>query len=325
MTNNFPPDHPRNRGGSIQLPNGEPLTAMVDLGEVLLLYQPSYSYQLRTPDSIDPGGTNPGVPHEVVQTADYGSSNAGLARIFLQSVDMFQPARCSGLDELAAKKLLHAIALDVVVCGQVATSVTSQIEAIASQIVSGNVRRQPGGHALLPPQVVNLRDSCTAFLISAKRSIKAMCSLVALFIQAGDRDNNFRHLSERMKREGFQNQIVLDFLDERTLGTEFVIEHRNAQEHPDRTQLEITNFQLGADGNLRTPSWRRVGQKPTDWTAIATDMTNVYEFLLETAEELFVHLIMHRASRQFPLRVEQIPQGQREPSKPIRFRLSFAV
>src|SRR5271157_2905851 len=61
-----PPPHPRDRGGMFMLKNpddGSPIREVIVLGDRLLSITEKCTYAIQTADQIDPGHTNPDLPH----------------------------------------------------------------------------------------------------------------------------------------------------------------------------------------------------------------------------------------------------------------------
>ncbi len=86
--------HPRDSGGRFSLHNpddGSPIREAIALGERMLMITDKCTYAIQIADQIDPGRTNPSLPHNVQQKLfDHGAESEVLCRSFLQAWRMFR-------------------------------------------------------------------------------------------------------------------------------------------------------------------------------------------------------------------------------------------
>lgn len=84
---------PRDAAISVELKSGTgPITAMCPLDGLMEIYKRDATFQLRSPENIDPDRTNPNAVSTVAQTADVGSANPVVARVLLQGHEMLKDA-----------------------------------------------------------------------------------------------------------------------------------------------------------------------------------------------------------------------------------------
>jgi hypothetical protein len=320
----FPPSHPRNRGSIFKLPEPGEITAMVPSRDALIVYQPQRVYRVRTPDVIDPDGTNPGVPSVVEIACTYGSSHPAVARVFLQAHEMLKVANCDAtLDQAKVQDALFALSEDLVVCAQAADAVGSQVDRIVAQVAAAGLNVQNAGRLINPlPQVNGLDDHVTSFLIRAKRAIRATCTLVATFMEVPDTDSNFDHLKKRLDAAGHGASEMARLVTARAAGVRYFIERRNGQEHPSSpTRTVVENVRLMPDLTIRMPIWRLDGASPSQPDDAAAQMRGGIEILIDVAEMLIIYGVMHRRHPKLQLALVETPSASRDPSCPIRYRL----
>jgi hypothetical protein len=89
-----PPRHPRDYGGIFTLKNpddGTPIMERALLGDRLLWITEKCIYAIQMADQIDPGRTNPALPHNCQQKLfDHGVNSELLCRSFLHAKVMFR-------------------------------------------------------------------------------------------------------------------------------------------------------------------------------------------------------------------------------------------
>ncbi len=58
---------------------------------------------------------------------------------------------------------------------------------------------------------------------------------------------------------------------------------------------------------------------------IKEDMDAANHFLLQVAEAMLIHLVMHSLSKTFPFVIEEIPEDRIDEKIPVKYRLSVDV
>jgi hypothetical protein len=270
---------PRDMAGGFHFPNPGPITAMVPAGDVMWVYQPDHSYRMRSPDVIDPQRRNPNMRWAIEQALPYGSRRDAVARIIVGSHEMLHVGRTvPPLDTEVVAALLVSICNDVVSCEQACAAVARKVEIVVEQLRHPNAGR---GHAAFLPQVEGLNDDVTTFLISAKRAIKLLCSLTALFLAQQDQDNNFDHLANRLDGLGLAHTQLVTYLRQCADAVRGLITLRNGQEHVNApTRTVINNVQLMPDDTIAMPTWRLEGAAPLPPVAIVDAMRDAAAFLI---------------------------------------------
>jgi len=253
-----------------------------------------------------------------------GSASPAVARVLLQSHDFLQAAILKRqIDQSRVVETLHACKEAVVVCEKVAARVASQVDELGAGILAKGIPRDKYGRALNPfPQVTDLPADSTAFLIHSKRAIQQLCRLPSMFLALPQEDNNFDALSKRLTTAIGANAPVTQFVLANASGVKHWIDLRNYQEHPGDKRTIIENFAVLPNGTIAPPTWCVSGDPPCP---IRKDMLDGVDFLVEIAEAMLIHLVMHTIDDRYPFVVRQVPDAWIDPKKPIRYRLLLDV
>ncbi|MBV7569648.1 hypothetical protein [Pseudomonas sp. PDM27] len=324
---------PRHGPGSMELQGGTgPITTMCSCGSFLEIYKQDKTFRIQAPESIDPDETNPDAPWVASPVADVGSSNLTVARVLLQAREMLEAAIFDEeLDREAVILHLHSCKETLLACERLATRLAERIDEIIKQITEQGIAKDNRGRGLNPfPQVQDLDLDCGAFLIQANRVIKLVCELPALFIKLGKTDSNFDHLSKRLSDVLGEASPASSFVRENSDGVRYLIELRNFHEHPPpkkkkKTRTVIENFRVLPNGQIQTPAWHLEGQETSTPRPIKEEATRIVEFIRDTAEAMFIHLLMHRISKKLPYYIIEVPSNEVISTLPSRYRLSIDI
>jgi len=319
MKGRLPHDSP----GSVNLHGGTgDITGMCSCGDFIEVYKEGMTFRVKTPESIDPGRTNPNTPFVPAITDNVGSSSPAVARVLLQGRDILEAA---GLDQKINKAAvvedLHACKEALIVCEKAARRVASHIDGISEEIRAHGIKRQAQGTALNAlPQVPDLEADATAFLIHAKRAIHSICRLPSRFLSIPAKDNNFDALAKRLAAAIGTQSPVTEFVQVHAPGVRHLIELRNLQEHPGPRRTVIENFAVLPNGSISVPMWHVSDERPL---SIRDEMLVSAGFLVDMAEHVLIRLVMHVIDQRIPFVIEEIDAAQVNPKVPIKYRLSI--
>lgn len=295
-----------------------PITAMCSFDAFMEVYKQDRTFRVRTPEIIDPLRTNLHAPFVTEVVAEVGSASPIVARVLLQSVELLESAplkiKVSKKDVL---QRLHECKESLLDCEAVAARLGAQVDAIAARPEAWGDARQ---RVVNLPQVEKLGADVTSFLIAAKRAVRSMCQLPSAFAQVSSDDNNFDHLAKHLAAAvGEQDPLTL-LVQERAPGIRHLIDLRNFQEHPGERRTVVENFAVLPNGDVAPPMWYVSGDTKRP---IAAEMRAAVTFLIETAEELLLSLVDRSVDDRFPLVLLDIEPADRDPVKPIRFRIGM--
>jgi hypothetical protein len=314
---------PRHAAGSVDLKEGTgPITAMCPCGNFLEIYKIDKTFRVKTPETIDPAETNPSCPWIASPVSDVGSANRIVARVLLQGYKILEAAMLEGnVSKEAVVEKLHACKESLVACENVAKKVVAHIERIIDEINSKGVSKDNAGRAINPfPQVPNLEIECATFLVQANRTIKLICELPSLFLSLDRADSNLDHLGKRLENLIGSNVPLTEFVTANTAEVRYLIDLRNFHEHPNKIKTEIDNFTLMPDAKIQVPMWHISNEPPRP---IKEEMLASITFLIQLAEAMLIHLVMHKVSKQAPYIVVEVPDTDVDPNVPIKYRLSI--
>ena len=313
----------RDSGGSLVLHGGTGgITAMCSCGEFLEIYKEDVTFRIKTPESIDPDRTNPNAPVVASVSDRVGSSSLAVARILLQSRDIIEAAILPPeVNKQAVIQELHACKECLVACEKAARAVSTSVDKIIDDVETNGIKRDSGGRALNPfPQVLDLDDNATAFLVNAKRAIRAICRLPSIVLSVPDKDNNFDALANTLAEAVGPEAPVTRFVRDNAERVRHFIELRNWQEHPGKKRTIIENFGVAPNGSIKVPMWHVSGESRQ---RIREDMLASQDFLVQVGEAMLIHLVLHAADKRIPFTIVEVKSPS--PALPIRYRLSVDV
>jgi hypothetical protein len=314
---------PRHSASSVELKEGTgPITAMCPCGDFLEIYKVDKTFRVKTPETIDPAETNPNAPWVASPVDDLGSSHPIVARVLLQGHEILKSALFDGeVDKDGVTKQLHACKESLVACEKIAKRVGSHIDRVIQEVIAYGVSTDNSGRTLNPfPQVPDLDTDCGTFLIQANRAIKLICELPRFFIPLDRDDSNFDYLGKRLAATLGESAPLTEFVTANADGIRYLIDLRNFHEHPKEKRTVVDNFRVMPDARIRVPMWHLAEREPRP---IKEEMFAALEFLIQMAEAMLIHLVMHKVSKQFPFIVEEIPDEDIDRNTPIRYRLSI--
>ena len=315
---------PRDRGGSVTLSEGTGgIVSMCPCEHFLEVYKVDATFRIESPETIDPARTNPNAPFVAAVADHIGSGHPIVARVLLQGREILQSAIfASAVDLDAVINRLHAVKEALVACHKASEHISRHVEAVEARWKEQQADSR-GGHRVIPslPQVPDLEPMATQFLVNAKRAIAGICGLAPLFLQLERTDNNLDHLGDRIAALlGDQAALTL-FLRDYADSARYVIDLRNAQEHPKAGRVtHIQNVRIQPDGSPAAPVWFVTGATPRP---IHVETAAAINRIMEMAELMLIFLVDQRLDPRWPFAIEEVPDSERNPSQPIRFRLSI--
>jgi hypothetical protein len=317
---------PRFRAGSLSLPEtAGDITAICSCGEFVEIYTETETYRVKTPAAIDPEITNPNAPWVSSKSSDFGSSNDIVARVLLQGSDMVHSATLSKshVDKERVIKQLHSCKEALLICEKIRLRVTESAETIVQDISNNGVNIEFGRHIKDLPQVPNLDEDATSFLINIKRAIVSIANLASIMLPLDNKDNNLEHLKrsvEKLNDEKYKKLLLS--IDELIPPAKHLVELRNFQEHPGNKVTHIENFTITSKNEVAYPVWYVKGNPPE---SIIVSMKSAVSFGVTLAETMLIHYLFASMDGKFPYFIQVIPESAVDKTKPIRYRLSIDI
>lgn len=286
-------------------------------------YTTGGTFQVRTPDNVDPARTNPEMPWTQAKASGAGTTNPIVARLFIQAHDVLQQLILRRGDK---KKLLVNMRLakeEMLNCETAFMVLQRETETVEQLIRSGQVRRS--GSSIQCPQVNDLDRCATQFIASAKRALQAAGEVYNEFYQPGRgglmKNGNLGFAVAHLAAQTPPNGDYLHFLKENEPAVKRLIELRNGQEHADAASRTVIEDVQLASGGFVPPTWRLLPGPPSP---ILSEMAAALPFLVSFIESnFFFGLLENTESIGFVQRLQMIPPSERDPDCPMAYRLVY--
>ncbi len=272
------PRHPRDYGGSFKLHNpddGTPIREMFALGERLLIITDKCTYGMQVADQVDPGRTNPTLPHNFQQKLfDHGVEFELLCRSFLHAKVLFRK-------EFQQIDVEHAMQLAFEAFGELAL-MQEETQAFKAAEATAIERLQTPKHrdgSLALPAVGNARSRCKTFAQKADHAAAALLSIVRLFYveMKGKKWSDFLELIKGRygDEDNFHKVLALTvpFL-------QMVRNARDCLEHHNVAGAITRDFTQEADGRIAVPSIA------IDFRGTVVERCSISEFMGQTTMAL---------------------------------------
>jgi hypothetical protein len=323
MTKNRVPMYPRDNPGSFKVPSTKDgaIQRLVPLGDHMEIYTPEETFRMQTPESIDPGRTNPNAMFVNVKIADVGSSSPIIARTLLMANEMLHDRTILREDanREAVLKLMHRIKTSLLHCEQASDELIKSVHAQCEIFAQTEQAAASRTYANFP-MVADVDAKVTAFLIPARRVITDICQIPQHFWKLGSTHSNLDYLlnKEIAPLLGEEHHMVQWFRKMVPAVTR-IVDFRNGQEHVGTTKglpLMIKNFEMLPTNEVHVPVWYLEGGRPC---SIAEEMPRMFDELLHFAETMFVACVEANLPT-FPPMVLQINEKP-DPLCPILYTL----
>lgn len=290
----------RDGPGSMEFKEGTgSITAMCGMGEFMELYKVNATMQVRTPESVDPGRTNPHAPWVSTVHLDAGSGNPIVARLIVQSSEMLKVVTLPPhLDKDTLLLHMHQVKETLLICETISKRITASVDSIVEKIKNNQLPRDNFGRGYNPfPQIPDLLIDANNFLINANKIVRLITQLPRMFIALKE-DSNFDKLAETLKAALPPGTEIIDWVSAQAESVRRIVELRNFSEHPKVKRTEISDFKIMPNGQIRVPAW---GFEESDLMQIDEEMRMIVEFLMNITEGMFISCVEHFMVRNFPL------------------------
>jgi hypothetical protein len=292
MTRSRVPMYPRDSAGSFKVPATKDgaIQRLVPLGDHMEIYTPDETFRMQTPESIDPGRTNPNAMFVNVKISDVGSSSSIVARTLLMAHEMLHDRTVLPDDahRLSALTLMHRIKTSLLHCDHAADELIKSVHAQSQ--VFGQTEQTANSRAYANfPMVADLDAKVTAFLIPARRAITDICQIPQYFWKLGNSHSSLEFLLDKELSPLLgESHHMVQWFREMVPAIARIVNFRNGQEHVGTTKglpLVIKNFEMLPTNEVHVPVWYLEGNQPS---SIADEMPRMVNELLHFAETMFV-------------------------------------
>ncbi len=314
----------RDMAGSFQVNGGTGKvirTCVVD-GH-LEIYKIDKTFRAKTPDGLDPERKNPDMPWVISEHSEYGCGHPIVARLLLQSRDILQGAIFSrGIDQEKIVSVLYDSKEFILKCESIVLVLGQEMDEIEAPLREKGVEMDDDLRYINPfPQVKDLNDLCSRFLVSAKRCIQNYAILIDHFYGTGIRTPRFHKIKNWAKDNVGDDSYLFKIVSEQEPELLRIINLRNFQEHPnDDKKTEINNYTLLPEMAIKQPEWFVTGE---DSKYIFEDMRDITSYLFQLGEMLFLHSVLENVSKSYPYIIYMVEEDKIDENCPIAYRLSI--
>lgn len=315
---------PRHNAMTTKLEGGTgPILQMCSLKNCMEIYKTDATFQIRTPENLDPKEIDPNMHATSTLSANVGASNIIVARVFLQQYNaMSNKSFPNSVSQENIIELLHQAKELLLSCefslNDLKSAIIKQEEIISSGnlVIKGNICNSF-------PIVENLETSATNFLTNAKGFLRRCSCIIDEFYKTNIKEPHFHKIFSWAKKNNAFDPSFLSFLKHQEQIIDKIITMRNAQEHPKKNfKLIIENFKLKPNKKIFPPSWTLITkEKSYNPTPILSEMNEIIKYLIAFSENIILFCIISNEKTWIPYKVIEIPLKDRDSNCPIKYQL----
>ncbi|MEN6385162.1 MAG: hypothetical protein ABFD79_08170, partial [Phycisphaerales bacterium] len=260
----FDKNAPRYRAGHGELEGGTGgIIKMCSAVDYLEIYKVDKTFRIYPPESLDPEETDPNMHWMSKPVADVGSGNRIVARVFIQASEAITNAPlAANINKDDILRCMHHCKECLLVCENKQKLVFEETERIC-ELCSSGILKKEGHHFVDFPQIDHLEEYCASFLGNAKLTIQTLAELINCFYKTNFDGPRFDKVIEWAKKALKHNENFINYLEKSQLGMKFIVDFRNAQEHPKHNKkLIVENFALKPGNKISIPQWYISGEEP---------------------------------------------------------------
>lgn len=274
---------------SFGLPEGESgnILAMVNFGDRMEVFTEKSTFNIMSPETIDPERNHQNTPWVYTKTSDFGASNPLVANTVLLANDFLKqlfsdqdPKRFEIIQKVSD---IRNVLLECLLSLQ---SYSEELKKEMEKFDSNKNVMNGKAHAYFP-QIKNIDGFTTRFLIAAKRCIQEISVLVNIFIPLKARHGRIDFLLKEIEAEHAHAKDLIEVLSGNLPICAHVFSLRNAQEHAAtrHNPLIVKNFHIENGIELTLPKW---GVKGNSLSLIHVEADRILTFLITFFLEVFL-------------------------------------
>jgi hypothetical protein len=263
------------------------------------------------------------VQFQVRQIADVGSSNPIVARLAFQWIEILRWFELPKGTSNAVFETMHGHVMPrVVECEKISKELTGEIGEIQAEIDRDGINFKSGGRVVEVPTILRLSERAEDYLYKAKLVLRDFSKIFEHIFNITKTTGNYDKISKAIEEKFGRIELSKKIAEDSATWIRQIREMRDAVEHEDATgaPLRINNFSFDFSDpeNIvaHEPYWF-LRNKPA--TLISKDMAIFNYNLLTFCEETLLQSLLQLPLKA-PIRFVEIPEGERNPSSPIRFR-----
>ncbi|WP_370443438.1 hypothetical protein AB9D58_26080 [Klebsiella michiganensis] len=274
---------------SFDLPEGETgnILAMINFGDRMEVFTEKSTFNMISPETIDPEKNHQETPWVYTKISDFGASNPLVANTVLLADDFLKqlfsnqdPKRFGIIHKVSD---IRNVLLECLLSLQ---SYSKELNKEIEKFESNKSTMNGKAHAYFP-QLKNIDGFSTVFLIAAKRCIQEISVLINMFIPLKVKHGRIDVLLREIESEHSYAEDLIGVLRENLPMCFHVFSLRNAQEHAATRDnpLIIKNFSIENGIELTFPKW---GVKGDSLNLIHIQADSILTFLITFFEEVFL-------------------------------------
>ena len=257
------------------------------------------------------------MPFQFQQFSDYGTSNPILARVFFQWGDILKFHRLpKERTDLVLTILHNDVVPRLIECERIAAAFTSDVEKGFAEGI------KPQGKALGLPSILRLKNRAEDFLYGAQMALRDYSGifepLLGKAVPKGNVGVLLKWAEKKLSKDDIFTRTLRSHHDD---WIQYLVDMREVVTHPSSPKgpLGIYNFEVDATDQLIPPTWK-LGAKHR--AAITMEMDVLNGNLLRFCEEALYYALWQLPAPPIG-RVVEIPEAERDPANPIRFRIGL--
>lgn len=263
----------------------------------------------------------------IQQLADYGTANPIVARLSLQTQELLPFYNLTHRQREDIFGLFFSgLQPKLMTCFRIMEQLTKDVRERQKKIDDAGLEFQAKGRAYTLPSILDLQQRAETFLYNGKSVLRDLTDIFSiLFSKDFKKEARFDKVLKWAKKEFSSGDPLTKKLeDDANTWIKKLVSMRNAVEHPEGYSgvLHIENFSsMEEEGKVLViePLWYLNTEESVP---IVYEMDAFVTNLLTFCEEVLV-LSLEKTKKELPIVIVEIPEKERDPQCPKRFRMAM--
>jgi len=264
----------------------------------------------------------------IKKVSDHGTSNPIVARLGIQTDELIKLYPISEKQREDVFGVFHQkVQPRLLQCYEIKENLLSELTKIGDEFKKEGIHTQASGRVATVPQVMRLSENCENYLYNAKSSLRDLAYIFEPLFGKKFTEARYDKIYKWSKAQFGENDNLTTIIkQDHDLWIKKMVSMRNAVEHPGghSGHLHIHNIEIVSDPKTKEPilvqpTWHLNNESRVP---VLNDLETYIWNLLEFAEDLLV-LSFEKLDKKSPIVVAQIPENERDPKCPIRFRMTL--
>jgi hypothetical protein len=261
----------------------------------------------------------------IQQFSDYGTANPIVARLSLQTQDLLRFYKLTDNQKEEVFVFFSSLQPKLMTCSRIMEQLTKEVKERQKKIDEAGVEFQPQGSAYTLPSILDLQNRTETFLYNGKSVLRDLTDIFSiLFSKDFKKEARFDKVLKWAKKEFGPDDRLTKMLKDHAAWIKKIVSMRNAVEHPGGYSgvLHIENFSSIEQEKkvlVIEPLWYLNAEQKVP---IIYEMDAFVNNLLTFCEEILV-LSLEKFQKGLPILIVEIPEKERDPECPKRFKMSM--